>query len=62
MEFIEKLRPVTYHLDMDAIANYNKTPDSLRLPESERLKVAELQTSFIAQEVEQAAQSIVFKV
>ena len=58
LDFIKKLRPVTYHLDMDAIAKYNKTPDSLRLPKSERLKAAELQTGFIAQEVEQAAQSL----
>jgi len=58
LEFIMKLRPVTYHLDMDAIARYNNTPDSLRLPQAEGLKAAELQTGFIAQEVEQAAQSL----
>jgi len=58
LEFIKKLRPVTYQLNMDAIAGFNKTPDSLRLPESEKLKGAEIQTGFIAQEVEQAAQSV----
>ena len=45
---------------MDAIAKFNKTPDSLRLPEAERQKAAELQTGFIAQEVEQAARSVGF--
>ncbi len=58
LAFIKKLRPVTYHLDMDAIAKYNKTPDSLRLKSDERQKAAILQTGFIAQEVEQAAQSL----
>ena len=58
LPFIMKLRPVTYRLDLDAIAKFNHTPDSLRLPESEKRKAAELQTGFIAQEVEQAAQSV----
>jgi TolA-binding protein len=43
---------------MNAIADFHKTPDSLRLPESERLKEAEIQSGFIAQEVEAAALSI----
>jgi hypothetical protein len=58
LDFIKKLRPVTYNLDMDAIARFNNTPDSLRLPESEALKAAELQSGFIAQEVEQAANTL----
>ena len=58
LPFIMKLRPVTYHLDMDAIAKFTKIPDSLRMPEDEKRKAAELQTGFIAQEVEQAAQSV----
>jgi len=58
IEFIKLLRPVTYHLDMDAIAAFYNTPDSLRDAHSETLKAAELQSGFIAQEVEQAAQSI----
>ncbi len=58
LPFIMKLRPVTYRLDMDAIAKFNHTPDSLRLPESEKLKAAELQSGFIAQEVEQAARAV----
>jgi hypothetical protein len=58
LDFIKKLRPVTYNLDMDAIASFNNTPDSLRLKEAEALKEEMLQTGFIAQEVEQAAQDL----
>ncbi len=58
IDFIMKLRPVTYNLDMNAIANFNKTPEELRLKEAENLKAKELQSGFIAQEVEAAAQSI----
>jgi predicted RNase H-like nuclease (RuvC/YqgF family) len=43
---------------MDAIARFNHTPDSLRLSQSETLKAAELQTGFLAQEVEAAAESV----
>jgi len=60
LDFIMKLRPVTYNLDMDAIAGFNKTPDTLRLNESERLKGAEAQIGFIAQEVEEAAKELNF--
>jgi len=60
LALLSKLRPVTYHLDMDALAKWQKTPDSLRLPESERLKAAEVQIGFIAQEVEQAAGELGF--
>jgi hypothetical protein len=60
LDFIMKLRPVSYNLDMNAIASFNNTPDSLRLPESEALKAAEIQTGFIAQEVEAAAQEVGF--
>jgi hypothetical protein len=58
LDFVMQLRPVTYNLDMDAIAKFNNTPDSLRLPESEALKAAELQSGFIAQEVEAAATAV----
>lgn len=58
IDFIKKLRPVTYQLDMDAIAHFNKTPDSLRLSKGEHFKANEIQSGFIAQEVEQAAQSL----
>ncbi len=55
LDFILKLRPVTYNLDMDAIARFNKVPDSLRLRKAEQLKGSEIQNGFIAQEVERAA-------
>lgn len=60
LEFIKKLRPVSYNYDMDAIARFEKTPDSLRLRGAERLKAQEVQTGFIAQEVEAAAQEVGF--
>ena len=58
LDFIMALRPVTYNLDMDAIANFHETPDSLRLEESERKAGEILQTGFIAQEVELAAKKL----
>jgi trimeric autotransporter adhesin len=58
LAFIKKLQPVTYHLDMDAIAGLLKTPDSLRKKDSEALKGKMLQTGFIAQEVEAAAKEL----
>ena len=58
MDFIKKLRPVTYNLDMNAIAQFHSTPDSLRIKESEILKGAILQSGFIAQEVEKVAEDL----
>jgi hypothetical protein len=59
--FIKKLKPVTYHLDMNAIENLLKTPDSLRKKNNETFKKDKiLQTGFIAQEVEAAAKEIGF--
>ena len=55
-----KLRPVTYHLDMDRIADLLHTPDSMRLKEAEAIKGRMLQTGFIAQEVEKSAQELGF--
>gem|GEM_PF-5457683 len=60
LAFITKLRPVTYHLNMDAIARFLKTPENKRLRAEESLKEAELETGLIAQEVEQAAQDLGF--
>ena len=57
LKFINQLRPVSYNLDMEAIARYEKTPDSLRLKDAEALKAKEVQTGFIAQEVEAAAKA-----
>lgn len=58
LDFITKLRPVTYHLDMDAMAKGLNTPDSLRNKESEAVKGKMLQTGFLAQEVEKTAQAL----
>lgn len=58
LEFIKQLRPVSYSYDMDAIARFENTPDSLRLRDAERLKAQEIQTGFIAQEVEAAAKAV----
>ncbi len=60
MALVEKLRPVTYRLDMDALARWFKTPDSLRVPEDETVKAREIQIGFVAQEVEQAARELGF--
>lgn len=60
LEFIKKLRPVSYNYDMDAIARLENTPESLRLRDAERLKGQEIQTGFIAQEVERAANEVGF--
>ena len=58
LSFIMKLNPVTYHMDVDAVAAFLHTPDSLRLRESEAIKAGILYTGFIAQDVEQAANEI----
>ncbi|OFX35716.1 MAG: hypothetical protein A2X08_12070, partial [Bacteroidetes bacterium GWA2_32_17] len=61
LAFINKLRPVTYYLNMDNIAKFLRTPDSLRLKEAEIIKGSMLQTGFIAQEVEKAALEVGFE-
>ena len=58
LAFISKLRPITYHYDMDTYAKFLDLPDSLRIKECEINQEAMLQSGFIAQEVEQVAQSI----
>jgi trimeric autotransporter adhesin len=60
LDFILKLRPITYNLDMNALAIFQKIPEEMRLKEAERLKAAEVQIGFIAQEVEKAATEINF--
>jgi len=60
LAFINKLRPVTYHMDMDAYAKFLKLPDSLRIKECEITQEAMLRTGFIAQEVEKVAQELGF--
>lgn len=61
IEFIQKLRPVTYFLDLDKIANYLNIPDSLRTKSVEMIKSQVVQTGFIAQEVEKAASELNYK-
>jgi hypothetical protein len=61
IDFIKRLRPVTYHLDIRAIddffaENYNERDSSLSGEPME--KESMLMTGFVAQEVEQAAQDI----
>ncbi len=60
LAFITKLRPVTYHLDMQSIASYLHTSDNARSAEAESLKGNMLQTGFIAQEVEKSAKELGF--
>ena len=55
LDFIMKLRPVSYNIDIEAIHRFRGTDKKSRLRESEILKEQEVQTGFIAQEVEQAA-------
>jgi len=58
MAFINKLRPVTYRLDMDKMAVLLNTPDNIRIKEAEYLQSQIVKTGFIAQEVEQAATEV----
>lgn len=67
LDFILKLRPVTYHLNIEKIADYlgedelmeNSTADPSLLA-SRKDKQAIVYTGFIAQEVEKAAQELAF--
>ncbi len=58
LDFILKLRPVTYNLNPQAIAAFFKMPDSLGNKERELAKPNTLQTGFIAQEVESVAKKM----
>ncbi len=60
LDFILKLRPVTYNLNIDAIARFNDVSQTLRIKDSEVLKAKEVQNGFIAQEVERAAKEAGF--
>ncbi|PCI98653.1 MAG: hypothetical protein COB15_05365 [Flavobacteriales bacterium] len=55
LNFIMKLRPVTYNLDIDKLDDFLNVPDSSRDIEGVRIKEAMLKTGFLAQEVEQAS-------
>jgi hypothetical protein len=45
-------------LNIDAIANFLHTPDSLRKKDAEKIREDLIQTGFIAQEVEKVANEI----
>ena len=58
LDFIMKLKPITYNYDANAIASFRNTSDENRLRESEALMEKEVQSGFIAQDVEQAANEV----
>lgn len=58
LEFVNKLRPVTYNMDLDALAEIKGTPDSLRSKKDELTKEQIVYTGLIAQEVELAAKEL----
>lgn len=58
LEFITQLKPVSYQLDMDNIAKWQQTPDSLRDFKSEEIKRNIRYSGFLAQEVEATAEEI----
>lgn len=61
LSFITKLKPVTYKLDLEVIHQFLKTPSEVRKPETETNKKQEIQTGFIAQEVEEVANELGFE-
>jgi trimeric autotransporter adhesin len=62
LDFINKLRPVSYTIDRTAVDNFLSIPENARLPANERKDKKERQVGFIAQEVEAIVkkQGIVF--
>ena len=62
LDFIKKLRPVTYHLDVEKLDEFTGLPEEyindplIKAAAAESTK--QLRTGFIAQEVEKAAQSL----
>lgn len=60
LDFILKLQPISYYIDIDRIADFLQTPDSLRHKGSESNVANTLFTGFAAQDVEEAANSIGF--
>jgi hypothetical protein len=53
LDFIAKLRPVSYTVDKDAVDNFLRIPDSLRNNSEASRKKVSRQTGFVAQEVEE---------
>lgn len=60
LEFIMKLRPVTYYFDISKLNDFLSVPDSMRNKQNEISGSNILQTGFVAQEVEKAAKDIGF--
>lgn len=60
LDFITKLKPITYNLDTESIKKALSLPDSLMGLYNNPNKSKLLQTGFIAQEVEEAAKQIGF--
>jgi len=60
LDFIKLLRPVQYNMDMDAYATFLNVPAERRDTTAENVKAAIKYTGFLAQEVEQAANSLGF--
>jgi len=58
LDFITKLRPVTYYHDMNAIAKLLQIPDSLRDLDAEALAAEILRTGFIAQEIDEISKQL----
>ncbi len=61
LDFILRLEPVTYHYDMDKIADFLQTPDEMRQRGKEEIKSAMLHTGFIGQQVEKVAAELGFE-
>ena len=55
LDFITKLRPVTYYLDKNKVADFINIPDKLRSKDDNSGQEPLLQTGLIAQEVEKTA-------
>lgn len=61
LAFINKLKPVTYQLDLESMSRFLNIPEESRDRNAERFREYMLETGFIAQEVEQAAREIGFE-
>ncbi len=60
LDFVMKLRPVTYNFNNEKLNDYLHVPDSLRDRETSAQDLQIVHTGFIAQEVEQAAKECNF--
>jgi len=55
LKFIKLLKPVSYQLDADGLADFLSHPKELRISSAQKKKALIRQSGFIAQDVEQAA-------